>query len=63
MKINKEMKIAEVLREYPQTVDVFLAYGMQCACCPMAEPESLADAAKVHDINIDDLLIDLNEKA
>lgn len=57
------MKITEVLRKYPQTVEVFLAYGMQCACCPMAEPESLDEAAKVHDINIDDLLSDLNEKA
>ena len=57
------MKVTEVLRKYPQTVEVFLAYGMQCVCCPMAEPESLAEAAKVHDINIDDLLSDLNEKA
>lgn len=63
MKINKDMKIVEVLRKHPQTLEVFLAYGMQCNCCPMAEPESLDDAAKVHGINIEDLLSDLNEKA
>lgn len=30
MKITKDMTIAQVLRAYPQTADIFRNYGMHC---------------------------------
>ena len=60
-KITKEMKIGEVLRNYPETIDVFSSYGLRCACCPMAEPETLEEATGVHEIDLDGFLSDLND--
>jgi hybrid cluster-associated redox disulfide protein len=59
--ITKDMTIAEVLRLNPDTVPVFLRYGMHCLGCPTATGESLADAAAVHGIDLEKMLRDLNE--
>ncbi len=30
MKITKDMSITDIVNKYPETVDVFQAYGMHC---------------------------------
>jgi len=59
--VTKEMTIAEVLKLNPNTVPVFLRYGMHCLGCPTASGESIADAAAAHGIELDKMLRDLNE--
>ena len=59
-KINKKMKIQEVVLKYPQTAPVFFKYGLHCVGCPGAQFETLEDIAKVHDIDIDKLINELN---
>ncbi|MBZ1356381.1 MAG: DUF1858 domain-containing protein [Candidatus Nealsonbacteria bacterium] len=61
MEIKKEMKIGEVIRKYPKTVKVFIRYNLGCVSCPMAEPESIEEAAEVHGLNIDEFLMELNK--
>ncbi|MGB3988477.1 MAG: DUF1858 domain-containing protein [Minisyncoccales bacterium] len=61
MKIVKEMKIGDLLRNHPEVVDVFLKYGLSCVGCPMSDPESVEEAALVHNINLKDLLKELND--
>lgn len=62
--IAPDMKVAEVIRTRPETVDVFLEYG-----CPdmrggfyavMARLMSVRNAARIHRLPLDDLLADLN---
>ncbi len=60
MEIKKEMKIGDVIMKYPQTIEVFIEYNLGCANCPMAEPESIEEAAEVHDLNVEEFLLDLN---
>jgi len=60
-KIKKEMKIREVLKKYPQTIEVFLRHGLFCVGCPFSQEESIEEASKTHQINLDELLTDLNE--
>jgi len=60
MKINKNMKIGEVLKNHPETLDVFISYDLGCMDCPMSEPETIEEAADVHGINIDKFIEDLN---
>lgn len=60
IKINKEMTIEEILKKYPKAIFVFLDYGFHCIKCPAAQSETLEQAAKVHNVDIKQLLKDLN---
>lgn len=59
--IRKDMKIEDVLRKYPQTIPVFERFGIDCAECQLSEFEDLEHGAKVHRIDLDELLRRLNE--
>ncbi|RNC29522.1 MAG: hypothetical protein AWM53_00520 [Candidatus Dichloromethanomonas elyunquensis] len=61
--ITKEMIIGQVLREYPQTAEVFLALGMHCLGCPSATMESVEGAAITHGKDPDQLVNELNRIA
>lgn len=54
--INKDMTIGEILRSCPEVAPVLMQAGMHCLGCPSAQGESLAEAAMVHGINIDELM-------
>jgi len=65
--ITGDMKVAEVLRRCPETVEVFLDRG-----CPdmrrgffsfMARLMSVRNAARIHKIELGPLLADLNNVA
>jgi len=60
-RITESMKIEEVIRNFPKTASIFLKYGLHCIGCPMAEPETIEEAAKVHQIEIKKFLSDLNK--
>ena len=63
LKISKEMTIGEVLQKYPKSAFVFLDYGLHCVGCPMANPETIKEAANLHGINLKKFLEDLNKVA
>jgi len=60
-KITKEMTIGEVIKKYPKTAFVFIDYGLHCVGCPMAIPETIEEAAKLHRIDLKKFLEDLNK--
>lgn len=60
-KITKDMVLGEVVKKYPQTVDVFLKYGLPCAMCHVAYWETVEQGAKAHAIKVKKLLRDLNK--
>ena len=59
-KITKEMTIGEVVKKYPKTTFVFIDYGLHCIGCPAALDETVKEAAKVHQIDLEKFLRDLN---
>lgn len=61
MSITKDMTIAEVVEKYPNTVDVFIRYGMGCLGCPATQFENIEQGAIVHGIDIDQLIDELNK--
>lgn len=61
MKINKDMKIIEVLNVNRDTAAVFQGFGMGCIGCLAASGETVAEAAAVHGIDADELVKKLNE--
>jgi len=60
-KITEEMTIGEVIRKYPKSVFVFIDYGLHCVGCPIAQGETIEQAAKVHRIDLEKFLEDLNK--
>jgi len=59
--INKEMFVSEVVKKYPETTAVFLEHGLHCMECAFAKEETIAEAAKVHQIDLDELIMSLNK--
>ena len=61
MKIKKEMEVNQVLRDHPETINVFIKNGLRCFGCLMSESESLEEAAAAHDLDLENFLKDLND--
>ncbi len=60
MKITKDMIISKVLSIAPETVDIFVEYGMHCVGCMAAAGETIEEACEVHGIDADELVDALN---
>lgn len=58
--ITKDMVIAKVISLAPETVDVFMEFGMHCVGCMAAAGETIAEACEVHGIDADELVDALN---
>lgn len=58
--ITKDMTVAEVLRIDQGAAAVFLNFGLKCLGWPGATMENLEMASRIHGINVDDLLAELN---
>jgi len=59
-KITKDMTIGEILQVDGNLAGVLMAGGMYCIGCPASQGESLEEAAMVHGIDPELLLIRLN---
>ncbi|MBR1616605.1 DUF1858 domain-containing protein [bacterium] len=60
-KITKEMGIMEIVSQYPETLEVFGQFGMGCIGCAAARFENLEAGAKVHGIDVDEMVKAMNE--
>lgn len=55
------MTVGQVLRNHPQTVQIFLELGMHCLGCPSSSMESIEGAALTHGKKPDELVEQLNQ--
>lgn len=60
-KVTKDMSIIEVVQKYPQSLEVFAKYGLGCVGCAAARFENLEAGAKVHGIDPDLMVKEINE--
>ena len=60
-KITKDMSIIEIAQNYPETIEVFSKYGLGCIGCAAARYENVEAGARVHGIDPDQLVEDLNK--
>ena len=51
MFVTGKTLVGEIVREYPEAVEVLLACGMHCLGCPASQAESLEDACAVHGLD------------
>lgn len=59
--ITKEMTIGEIIKVNVNKADVLMEFGMGCVGCPSAQAETVEEAAKIHGIDINELLDVLNK--
>ena len=59
--INKDMIIADMLKIDPGIAAILMASGMHCIGCTSAQGETLDEAAMVHGMNADELVVNVNE--
>jgi hybrid cluster-associated redox disulfide protein len=59
-KITKDMGIIDIIQSYPETIEIFQKYGFGCIGCAAARFENLEAGAKVHGIDPDKMVEDLN---
>ena len=59
--ITRDMSITEIVQTYPESVEVFAKYGMGCIGCAAARFENLEAGAKVHGIDPDKMVEDINK--
>ncbi len=60
--ISKQMTIEEVVQKYPETRATFERYGLGCVGCQAALFENIEQGAKVHGIDVNALIADLNKQ-
>ncbi len=54
--ITKDMTIGEIIRTNEAVIPILINAGMHCVGCPSAQGETLAEAAMVHGMDVDDLM-------
>ncbi|MDD4600604.1 hypothetical protein SDC9_37314 [bioreactor metagenome] len=60
-KITDDSVISDIIRVYPQTVPVFRSFGMGCLGCPSSTGEPVKQAAEIHGLDLEKLLVALNQ--
>ena len=58
--ITKEMGILDVVQQYPETIEVFSQLGFGCLGCAAARFENLEAGAKVHGVDPDEMVAEIN---
>ncbi len=61
MEINKDIKIGELLQNYPEKAQILLDAGMHCLGCPASQEETIEEACEVHGIDVEELVKELNK--
>ena len=61
MKIDKNIKIGDLLNEYPEKAEILLNAGMHCLGCPASQEETLEEACMVHGRDVEELVENLNK--
>lgn len=59
--VNEQTLVGEIVRDYPEAIQILLSIGMHCLGCPASQMESLEDACMVHGIDVQPVVRAINE--
>ena len=59
-RFTRDMTILEALQAHPRSRDVFMRSGMTCVNCMGAQMESIEEGARMHELDVEQLLRELN---
>ncbi len=61
--ITKDMTFDQILQMYPDAAKVLHSFNLGCVGCLGASTETLAQGARAHGLDVEDLLTALNSRA
>ena len=59
-RVTKDTMIGDLLQIDQNGAQLLLNIGMHCLGCPSSQMETIAEAAMVHGIDPDDLVVEIN---
>ena len=59
-RVTKDTMIGDLLQIDQNVAPLLLNIGMHCLGCPSSQLETIAEAAMVHGIDPDDLVVEIN---
>ena len=59
-KVTKEMGLIDIVQNHPEALEVFAKYGLGCIGCAAARFENLEAGAKVHGVDPDVMVDEIN---
>ena len=59
-RVTKDTMIGDLLQIDQNVAPLLLNIGMHCLGCPSSQMETIAEAAMVHGIEPDDLVVEIN---
>ena len=60
-KVTKDMGIIEIVQNHPESLEIFSKYGLGCIGCAAARFENLEAGAKVHGVDPEQMVAEINE--
>ena len=60
-KVTKDMGLIEIVQNHPESLEVFAKYGLGCIGCAAARFENLEAGAKVHGVDPEQKVAEINE--
>lgn len=54
MKFNRDMTMEKIMERWPATIDVLMDYRMLCIGCPVAGFHTIMDAAREHNVDLEE---------
>ncbi|WP_446897203.1 DUF1858 domain-containing protein [Clostridium sp. LBM24168] len=61
IKVNEKTLIKDIISMGPKAVEILKKSGLECIACSASQKESIEEAAKIHKINLDELIKSLNK--
>jgi len=60
--VTEQTLIGEIVRNYPEAIEILLSVGMHCLGCPASQMESLGEACMVHGMDAAPVVEAINKK-
>ena len=57
--VTGELSVDAVMRLWPGTIRIFLAYRMKCIGCPVGRLHTIEEACREHEVDLEAFLADL----
>ena len=61
--IEFDALVDDIMRQWPQTIRVFLDFRMSCVGCPIATFHTIEDSCREHSVDVDTFLAALQRAA
>ena len=59
--VTPDTNIGDLVLFHPETAELLFSIGLHCLGCPSSGVETISDAAAVHGLDTDELVLQLND--